>query len=530
MSNKDEFDTTYRKQPRNVITGYDADADTYNRVHVDANGHLFSKMVGDAGATNVALACDADGHLQMELTHQGIDIDTNNTYSGTINGSATKTCTGSELLEKTAIQVYLQADQNCVVYVDQADALANLGAAGTITDSYNYYAAKGNGSIVVLSAASFFRVRVKNLSASIANVVLETASVPILSVLPRSLDDEGYLQTGVKSIRGQMGRVRISPMGAMKVGTGTRLAGNSFMGGTVASPIAIDVTSWVTTATGSGAVTQGGGMATLTTAATANSSCLVTSVRTARYVGGNPNYYRGNIVLPSVTTASAGFVNIRRWGAFDANDGYFFRAIQTNPATTPTLSIVSRKETSDTNVTSFNGDYGTSYVLDNNVHTYEIWWSNKKTYFFIDDILLHTITATTTTNIGNPSLKVGLQTINSGDNTGANTLVAMSSMIIRLGNLMTQPTSYYHASGTTAGTQIKTGTGNIHSIIFGSAANNAVLTLVDNTTGSTPVLWVYTATGALDAPVSIDLKGMPFSTGLRFVVATGNASFTVVYE
>jgi hypothetical protein len=37
-------------------------------------------------------------------------------------------------------------------------------------------------------------------------------------------------------------------------------------------------------------------------------------------------------------------------------------------------------------------------------------------------------------------------------------------------------------------------------------------------------------TGALAAPVSIDFKGMPFFTGLRFVVATGNASFTIVYE
>ena len=219
-----------------------------------------------------------------------------------------------------------------------------------------------------------------------------------------------------------------------------------------------------------------------------------------------------------------------RSGAFDANNGYFFRAIQTNPAVTPTLSVVSRKETSDTNITSFNGDAGTTYVLDNNIHTYEIWWSNKKAYFFIDDVLLHTITATTTTIIGTPSLKVGLQTINSGDNTAANTLVTASSMIIRLGNLVTQPMSYYFASGTTAGTQVKIGAGNIHSIVFGGAANNSVITLVDNTADVTPVLWVYTATGALDSPMSVDLKGMPFSTGLRIIVATGNASFTVVYE
>ena len=77
---------------------------------------------------------------------------------------------------------------------------------------------------------------------------------------------------------------------------------------------------------------------------------------------------------------------------------------------------------------------------------------------------------------------------------------------------------------------MKIGAGNLHSIIFGSAANNAVVTLADSTSAGTPALWVYTATGTFAAPVSIDFKGMPFFTGLRFVVATGNASFTIVYE
>jgi hypothetical protein len=81
-TNKDEFDTTYRKQPRSVISGKDADADTYNIVHVDANGHLFTKLVGDTGATNVALACDADGNLSVKDPNQG-------KFNGAVSGLST---------------------------------------------------------------------------------------------------------------------------------------------------------------------------------------------------------------------------------------------------------------------------------------------------------------------------------------------------------------------------------------------------------------------------------------------------------
>ncbi len=458
---------------------------------------------------------------------QQVAADPYNSSEENLTSGSTYTGTAQTTLGVNAVQVNLKTDQNCTVYVDQSSD----GDNWDVTDPFTYYTSLGGASWTIQATASYYRVRVKNNGASTTTYLrLQTCLCPIVEALPRSLDDEGYLKTGIKSIRGRMGRVRISPMGSMKAEPSIRLAGNSFIGGTIASPVALDTNAWATTIVGTGAVTQAAGAATLTTAATADSSIIVNSVRIARYVGGSPNYYRGNLRLPAVTTASAGHVNIRRWGAFDANDGYFFKATQTNPATTPTLSVVSRKETSDTEVTSFNGDYGTSFVLDNNVHTYEIWWSNKTAYFFVDDVLLHTITSLTTTAVGTPSLKVGLQTINSGGNDAVNTLVARSSMILRLGTLTTQPTSYYHASGTTAGVQVKVGAGNLHSIIFGSAANNAVITLADSTSAATPVLWVYTATGALAAPVSIDFKGMPFSNGLRFVVASGNASFTIVYE
>ena len=91
-----------------------------------------------------------------------------------------------------------------------------------------------------------------------------------------------------------MGLVRISPMGALKTASSVRLAGASFNGTTV------DTNYWASTVVGSGAVSQTGGQMTLTTAATANSSIIVNSVRIARYIGGSPNYYRGNVQVPAV--------------------------------------------------------------------------------------------------------------------------------------------------------------------------------------------------------------------------------------
>ena len=80
------------------------------------------------------------------------------------------------------------------------------------------------------------------------------------------------------------------------------------------------------------------------------------------------------------------------------------------------------------------------------------------------------------------------------------------------------------------GVNLKAGAGNLLGIVFGGAANNSVVTLADSVSGATPAIWVYTATGALASPVSVDFKGLPFSTGLRLIVATGNASVTVIYE
>lgn len=396
-----------------------------------------------------------------------------------------------------------------------------------LKDSYNYYANNSFG-ITVQAVSSYVRVRVYNTSTLATTYFrLQTALCPIVEAIPRSLCDRGFLKTGIHEIEGDMGRVRVSPMGALKTANSVRLTGQSIHGDTV------DTNFWASSViAGNGAVSQTLGAMTLTTGTpTADGSITVNSVRTARYIGGSPNYYRANIRLPAVTTGTAGFVNTRQWGAFDINDGFYFQATQTNPASVPTLAIVSRKATADTPVTSFNGNLGTTYLLDTNVHTYEIWWSNKSTYFYIDDVLLHTLTAPAATSTATLSLKVGLTCVNSGSNTAANTLVARSSMILRLGVPNTRPQwKYNHGVLSAANGILKRGGGSLHKVVVNAWVNGSVITLYDALSATNPIA-IITPTSSNDAQQSFVLDyDLDFYTGLTCVVANAATDVTVIYE
>jgi hypothetical protein len=251
-----------------------------------------------------------------------------------------------------------------------------------------------------------------------------------------------------------------------------------------------------------------------------------------RYIAANPNYYRANVRLPAVTTTSGGYVNTRRWGAFDVNNGFFLQAVQTNPATTPVLSLVCRKTASDANIInngSFNGDYGPSYALDNNVHTYEVFWTNKNAYFFIDDVLLHTFTGATATLCDTLSLKIGLQCVNSGGNDANNTLIVRSSTINRLGAPETRP-QWKYISGAIAATQLKIGAGTLHKVVINKAGTSVQLNDDDRTpiSGTNTICAIDTnkTTGGV-GPYTFD---MDFYNGLVVTISGAGSDTTIVYE
>jgi hypothetical protein len=102
------------------------------------------------------------------------------------------------------------------------------------------------------------------------------------------------------------------------------------------------------------------------------------------------------------------------------------------------------------------------------------------------------------------------------------------STIVRMGQAQTVPQwKYIAATGTLT---CKLSQGSLHSIIIGGVVSGAIVTVYDQTTGASPVIWASGAMPNNTNPFAIDFKGMPFFTGLVVVVSAQNASVTVIYE
>lgn len=313
-----------------------------------------------------------------------------------------------------------------------------------------------------------------------------------------------------------------TPMDELRVAEPVRLVGSTFVGTT------IDSNFWTTTIAASGGTiavadqTTEPGAITLFSKTDATGSVILQSKRIARYTGGSANRYRAQVRFGDTGLTN----NTKRWGAFDGTNGAYFKLAGT------TLSVCTMKGSSETAVASasWNGSTTTPTLTNNN--TFEIYFTNSKVYFVINGVLVHTVTASASTWTATTNLPARADNINSGNTT--DTLMAIRvHTIYRLGNLTTQPTSYYR-NATTTGVQLKYGAGNIHSLIIGNVATSgAVVTLYDGTGTGDPVIANFTFAfpgGGNFNPVSIDFKGLPFFTGLFLVNSTQAAALTVVYE
>ena len=444
---------------------------------------------------------------------QNVIADPNN--SSTANLAASNTFTGSatSTLGIAGIQVSLYTTQNCSVWVEQSPD----GNNWDISDLYYYYSGVNNFGITTQAINSCFRVRVQNTGTiTTGSFRLQTALCPIVEALPRSLTENGNLKVSMQEMHDEYGfNVEYTPNDEMRVVTPYRLVGTSFTGSVV------DSNYWITSSgSTSGSVVGSGAQIILTTGSFSGGSSVVQSFRTGRYIGGASNKCRIIMRLPDTGTTG----NTRRWGAFNSTDGAFYQLSGS------TLSVVTRKTSIDTPVASgaFNGNLGLIYPLNTSVKTYEIYWNNSKVYFTIGGDLIHTVSANSTTWTDSLSLPIRLEDAGSSGSTV--NMNVRAATIYRLGSALSQPTSYYFAAGQTAGTNLKIGPGNLHSIVVNSVLNNGVITLADSVSGLTPAITVMTASNTTTTPYTIDFKGLPFFTGLTLGVGTANCSVTVVYE
>jgi hypothetical protein len=301
-------------------------------------------------------------------------------------------------------------------------------------------------------------------------------------------------------------------MGDLKVAPSIRLVG------AIPSGTTVDPNFWATTTTNGGATTQALGQWTLSTNTSANGATTIQSVRSARYIASNCNYYRCQIRMVDDATST----NIRRWGAFDANNGVFF---EYNTLDGDDLRIVTRKSGVDTKVKSSNFNGGAGDVLqDNKIHTCEIYYTNKKVLFCIDDVVKHTVTGDTAPYIDAITLPIRAENTNSGGSTTNIQMQIRSQSICRIGQLETE--SMYGRITTAATTVFKYGAGRFKKITL----NNPVGTLIsiyDNTAGSGNTIAIINTPSQAN-PVTLHYD-VPFSNGLT-VVSTGTWDATIVYE
>jgi hypothetical protein len=235
-------------------------------------------------------------------------------------------------------------------------------------------------------------------------------------------DSLGYQQGEIYDLD-MLQNTQVSPQGGLRIAQTQRLVSDTFEG------TSIDPTVWLTTVVSTATAAVSNGIMTLSTLTTATGSATVESRVAAEFVSGANLLFATNVRLGDTGVTG----NVRRWGAFDAQNGFFFQLSGT------TFSVVSRKASVDTvvNSGSFSGTNGlTTYTVDTNNHVYEILYSSNTVRFFIDRVRVHTLNAATTMLAATLTLKIS----HSNTNTSATTnqiLEVRSTAISLMGGLLT---------------------------------------------------------------------------------------------
>jgi len=439
---------------------------------------------------------------------QNVVADPNNTSETNLtsaNGYAF-TGTASSTLGVIGLQWSLKTDQNATIYIDQSPN----GTDWDISYVYYYKTGKGGEGETVQATQSYWRIRVVlDVEIDTTYFRLQGVLCPIAMPLPSSLSSDARLKTQ-STISGKENTNRhawISPAQTLGTYTNVRLVGTNF-DGTVK-----DTNFWTETSTNGGSVTQDGKIL-LSTNTTANGTAKYQSVRRARFVVGSP------LVFQSLTAfiSSADADNIRRMGAYDSSDGFYFQLDGS------TFSVGSRNYGIDTLISdgSFNGNKGTTFTPEYGETHYKlsIEWTPNGTFYFIDNELLHQSIGGHLSNF--LTLPISMENINDNNNATNNTLGCLGSVISREGLLQTNPTFRY--IGTDGTFVLKRGAGTLQRVIVQD--DSGTMLIYDNTVGSgTQIGNIQAAKSSLS---SLEF-GVPFSNGLT-VVTAGTPNITLVYE
>lgn len=311
-------------------------------------------------------------------------------------------------------------------------------------------------------------------------------------------------------------QAEFSPINDLKVNQPYRLVGSTF-GST------IDTQFW--TASTSGADSASGvatGFATITSGTANNGYGSLISSRTGRFLFVHPHLFRTALRVTALSKADC----TRRWGAYSVtsvivpSNGFFFSLDGEN--------VLSVNKVSSGNITSvssgsFNG-LASTYTMDTNVHAYEIMFFEMGAWFYIDGVLIHKFTPTTSKLCADFSTPITFTSLNSSSGVTSGSMEVWASSLLRLGRDITAP-KYSRITNASTNT-LKIGAGTLHRITLNSPSGT-LITMYDNTTASGTII------GVIDAPSQANPLtlhyGVDFTNGLT-IVTTGTWDLTVMYE
>jgi hypothetical protein len=135
MSNKDNYETSYRTMKGFHIIGYDADTDTFSKLHIDEDGHIYTKLLGAYNGGFVELASDVNGNLQNDVTDRAardlgkVDIASLDQYTP-ISGRLPVDGSGvTQVVESALYAIRIDEVSNVVTYIGKAEVGSVTGSA-----------------------------------------------------------------------------------------------------------------------------------------------------------------------------------------------------------------------------------------------------------------------------------------------------------------------------------------------------------------------------------------------------------------
>lgn len=273
---------------------------------------------------------------------------------------------------------------------------------------------------------------------------------------------------------------------------------------------ALDPILWASSLTGTGAAAVVNNKLQLLTGATANSTAKVNSMVRGRFVAGNLQSSRSGIRTPDAGTAN----NKRRWGPYDANNGFFFELDGT------VLYAVGRLAGVDTRVasTAWNKISTFAYMAATD-NSFEVSFWADVAFFLINGEVHHILYNNTGLRGSYPNT---FENINYGGSITNVELDILGTFQQRYGPSTEQP-RFYNITGA-ATTVLKQSAGHLDKIIIGSGGTGSI-TIYDNTVASGVVI---VNLSGITAPLDISL-GVDYSTGLTVVTTGAATDVTVVF-